>query len=261
MVKTTDQRPCIGITLGDPAGIGPEIAIKALSHDDIYQKCIPVLIGDTLVIEDALKVTNKTFTLNKVSSISGVQGRPGAVDYYPCNIITQKGDYAFGTLGLKSGEAAFQYVIKGIDLALKGEIAAVVTNPLNKEAIHLAGHDFAGHTEILAHYTNTEDYGMLLSAGGSAGLNVIHVTTHVSMRQACDLITEKRVLKVIHLANEALKMMGKKGPGLQWRVLTPILPKTAFLEKRKEKVSFRRLRKPKQKALMLQALYPLIRFL
>ncbi|AEF83342.1 4-hydroxythreonine-4-phosphate dehydrogenase PdxA [Leadbettera azotonutricia] len=210
MVNNSDGRPRIGITLGDPAGIGPEIAIKALSHNEVYEECVPVLIGDTLVIEDALKVTHKTFTLNKISAPEDAQGRPGTVDYFPCGIISQKGDYAFGALGLKSGEAAFQYVVKGIDLAMKGEIAAVVTNPINKEAIHLAGHEFAGHTEIFAHYTNTEDYGMLLSAGGSTGLNVIHVTTHVSMRRACDLITEKRVLAVIRLAGEALTLMGKE---------------------------------------------------
>ncbi|MDR0589392.1 MAG: 4-hydroxythreonine-4-phosphate dehydrogenase PdxA, partial [Spirochaetaceae bacterium] len=111
-----------------------------------------------------------------------------------------------------------QYIRSGIDFALKEEIDAVVTCPVNKEAIHLAGHDFAGHTEIFAHYTHTENYGMLLSggtssgfpcsAGSGGGLRVIHVTTHVSMRRACDLISEDRVFRVIGLADMALRMMG-----------------------------------------------------
>ncbi|AEF82147.1 4-hydroxythreonine-4-phosphate dehydrogenase PdxA [Leadbettera azotonutricia] len=249
MVNSNNPRPYIGITLGDPTGIGLEIAIKALSHNDIYDKCIPVLIGDTPVIEDALKVTNITFTLNKISSINGTQSKPGTVDYYPCGIIIQKGDYAFGALGKKSGEAAFQYVIKGIDLALKGEIAAIVTNPINKEAIHLAGHDFAGHTEILAHYTNTEDYGMLLSAGGSTGLNVIHVTTHVSMRQACDLITEKRVLRVIRLADEALKMMGKERPRIAVAGLNAHASENGLFGRKEEESIIPAIKKAKEEGL------------
>jgi 4-hydroxythreonine-4-phosphate dehydrogenase len=123
----------------------------------------------------------------------------------------QHGDYAFGEIRAKSGDAAFQYVLKALNDALAKTITAVVTCPINKEAINLAGHQFAGHTEIFAHYTNTINYGMLLSAGtNETSLNVIHATTHVSLRKACDLISRERVLKTILLGDLALKLMGRK---------------------------------------------------
>jgi 4-hydroxythreonine-4-phosphate dehydrogenase len=122
-------------------------------------------------------------------------------------VITGKGEYAYSTVGARSGEASFQYVVKAIKDAMAGLTAGVVTGPINKEAINLAGHHYAGHTEIFADYTRTRNYGMLLSGGG---LNVIHVTTHVSMREACDRITRDRVLEVIRLADLALKLMGKE---------------------------------------------------
>jgi 4-hydroxythreonine-4-phosphate dehydrogenase len=207
-------RPRIGISSGDPAGIGPEIAIKALTHPEVYKDCVPIILGDRLVLEDALAVTAQPFNLRRIEAPEEAVGAPGTVEYIAPDIITQREDYAYGVLSAKAGEAAFQYVRSGIDLAMSGGISAVVTCPINKEAIHLAGHDFAGHTEIFAHYTHTENYGMLLTSGNSAGrpLRVIHVTTHVSMRRACDLISEERVLRVIHLADTAMRMLGREKP-------------------------------------------------
>ncbi|MDR1445952.1 MAG: 4-hydroxythreonine-4-phosphate dehydrogenase PdxA [Treponema sp.] len=204
------KRPRIGITIGDPSGIGPEITVKALAHGDVYGRCIPIVLGDALVLEDALKVTGCKLRLRRIEGPGEAAGISGMAEYIESGVITRKGDYAYGALGAKSGEAAFQYIRLGIDLALKEEIGAVVTCPINKEAIHLAGYDFAGHTEIFAHYTHTENYGMLLSGGTSpgGGLRVIHVTTHVSMRRACSLISEDRVYRTICLADMALRMMG-----------------------------------------------------
>jgi 4-hydroxythreonine-4-phosphate dehydrogenase len=191
--------------VGDPSGIGPEITVKALSHGDIYGRCIPVALGDAPVLQDALKVTGSGLSLRRVEKPGEAEGVFGTVEYIGPGVITGRGDYTYGAAGAKPGEAAFRYIRLGIDLALAGEIDGVVTCPINKEAIHLAGHDFAGHTEIFAHYTHTENCGMLLSCGG---LRVIHVTTHVSMRRACDLAGEERVFQVIGLADRALRMMG-----------------------------------------------------
>ncbi|MDR0877961.1 MAG: 4-hydroxythreonine-4-phosphate dehydrogenase PdxA [Treponema sp.] len=204
-------RPVLGISIGDPAGIGPEITLKALSHAGLYKKCVPVVYADKVVLEDAAVITGMNFVLNKIKSPGEAKGSPGIIDYIDPELL-QKGDYKRGQVGVKSGDAAFQYVTAAIKDALAGNTAGVVTGPINKEAINLAGHHFAGHTEIFAKYTNTTGYGMLLSAGninGGAGLNVIHVTTHVSLRQACDLITKERVLKTIRLAGLAMQLMGK----------------------------------------------------
>jgi 4-hydroxythreonine-4-phosphate dehydrogenase len=207
MSKQEEQKPVLGISIGDPAGIGPEICLKALSHKDIYERTVPVVYSDRLVLEDALKVTGKDFMLNAIKTPRDAAGVPGTVDFIDAGVITKPGEYVCGTTGAQSGEAAFQYVVSAIKDAMAGLTAGVVTGPINKEAINMAGHHYAGHTEIFADYTKTKNYGMLLTCGG---LNVIHVTTHVSMREACDLITRERVLNVIHLAGLALRLMGKE---------------------------------------------------
>ena len=200
-------RPILGISIGDPSGIGPEICIKALCLKEIYERAVPVIYADRQVLLDGLEVTGKSFTHNAVKDPRDAKGVSGVIDYVEAGVITQKGEYAYSTVGAKSGEASFRYVVNAIKDAMDGKSAGVVTGPINKEAINMAGHDYAGHTEIFADYTKTKNYGMLLSGGG---LNVIHCTTHVSMREACDLITKERVLNTIHLAEKALRLMGKE---------------------------------------------------
>jgi len=200
-------RPILGISIGDPSGIGPEICVKALCLSELYEKAVPVVYADKQVLLDGLEVTGKSFTLNAVKDPRDAKGVPGVIDYVDAGIITRKGEYAYSTVGAKSGEASFQYVVNAIRDAMDRKTAGVVTGPINKEAINMAGHDYAGHTEIFADYTKTKNYGMLLSGGG---LNVIHCTTHVSMRNACDLITKERVLNTIHLAEKALRLMGRE---------------------------------------------------
>lgn len=202
-----NKKPILGISIGDPAGIGPEICIKSLTREDIYEKAVPVVYADRIVLEDGLEVTGKSFTLNKIEAPQEALGKSGTIDFIESGVIAKKGEYAYSTVGAKSGEASFQYVIRAIKDAMAGKTSGVVTGPINKEAINMAGHNYAGHTEIFADYTRTKNYGMLLSGGG---LNVIHVTTHVSMRDACDLITKERVLNVIHLADKALALMGRE---------------------------------------------------
>lgn len=204
-----ERRPHIGISAGDPAGIGPEICVKALCKSDIYEKAIPVVYADRIVLEDAVEVTGKNFRLHQISDAREAAGIAGTIDYIGTGGITGPDDYRYGKTGVKSGEAAFGYVLRAINDAMAKKTAAVVTCPISKEAINLAGHEYAGHTEIFAHYTNVKNYGMLLSArSASRRLNVIHVTTHVPLRKACGIITCDRVYNTIRLAGEALRLMG-----------------------------------------------------
>jgi 4-hydroxythreonine-4-phosphate dehydrogenase len=203
-----DGRPLLGLSIGDPSGIGPEIALKALSLPEIYGKAAIVVYADRVVLEDALEVTGKDLALHPVKEPGEALGKSGVIDYIDAGVITKKGEYAYGAVGVKSGEASFQYVVHAIKDAMAGGTVGVVTGPINKEAINMAGHHYAGHTEIFADYTGTKNYGMLLSGGG---LNVIHVTTHVSMRRACDIVCDKdRVLNTIRLAGLGLALMGRE---------------------------------------------------
>ena len=204
------MKPLICITMGDPSGIGAEITVKMLNKPQIYKKCIPVVIGDQAAIDDALRFTGISMEIHRIKEPGQAEGRPGVMDLIDLGFLTP-GSWEYKKVCKISGEASFQYVVKGIQLTLEGKAAAIVTGPINKEAINLAGHHFAGHTEILAHYTNTKEYGMLLT---SKELKVIHVTTHVSMRDACDVIRNhpEKVESAIRLAQEGMFLLGNKTP-------------------------------------------------
>jgi 4-hydroxythreonine-4-phosphate dehydrogenase len=194
--------------MGDPAGIGAEIAVKALAKPEIYEKCVPIVIGDREALDEAVKFTGSALKLNEIKETAEAGGEYGVVDFINLGLLSP-GSFTYKKVQKLCGEASFQYVTKGNDLAMNGRLHAVVTGPINKEAINLAGHHYSGHTEIFADYTKTKNYAMLLM---SDTLRVIHVTTHCSMRDACDRIKKDRVLSVIKLADEAMHMIGNPAP-------------------------------------------------
>ncbi|MDR2179294.1 MAG: 4-hydroxythreonine-4-phosphate dehydrogenase PdxA [Synergistaceae bacterium] len=211
------MKPVIGITMGDPAGVGSEITAKALSHEDIYEKCLPVVIGDYEALRQANEFSGTGLELREVKEPGEAQGKCGTLEYIDLGFL-KPGSFEYKKVQKICGEASFQYVVKAIDLAMKKQLHAVVTGPINKEAIHLAGHRYSGHTEIFGDYTHTKDFAMLLTGGA---LKVIHVTTHCSMREACDRIKKERVLAVIRLAHQGLSLMGYENPKIGVAGLNP----------------------------------------
>ena len=211
------KRPIIAITMGDPAGIGAEIAVKALGNEEIYRKSKPVIIGSRCLIDDALKFIPSDLKLNVIKNIEEIKGEFGTIDLIDLNNITLD-EFDYGKVSEKAGQASLDYIYKGIDLAMKDLVDAVVTGPIHKKAIKAAGSPYAGHTEIFAFRTKTKNYAMMLA---DKNLRVIHVSTHVSLRQACDLVKKERVLTVIHLADKALKDLGIKNPKIGVAGLNP----------------------------------------
>ncbi|MGO3608267.1 4-hydroxythreonine-4-phosphate dehydrogenase PdxA [Enterococcus malodoratus] len=212
------MKKIIGITMGDPAGIGPEIAIKALNKAALYDRCKPLLIGDKSVLNHYLeKHPDLNLTVNVVNKPSEGKYTFGTIDLVELGIVDMQ-DLPIGEVSKVGGNAAFQYVKKVIELALAKEVDATVTNPLNKEAMNAAGHHYAGHTEIYADLTGTEKYTMMLADGN---LRVVHVSTHVSLREACDRATKERVLDVIRIADQACKNLGIKEPRIAVAGLNP----------------------------------------
>jgi 4-hydroxythreonine-4-phosphate dehydrogenase len=201
----TEHKPIIGITMGDPASIGPEIAVKALMNPVIYEICRPILVGDARVFEAISTRLNLNAVFNAVTSVQDAKFQLGTIDVYDLANV-DLATLQFGEISAMAGEAAFASVKTVIDLALAEEIDATVTGPINKKSINEAGHHFAGHTEIYAHFTNTKKYGMLLVEDQ---LKVIHVSTHVSLRQACDLVKKDRILEVIELLYNGLISLGE----------------------------------------------------
>ena len=191
--------------MGDPASIGPEIAVKALLKPETYDICHPILVGDAGVFADISKRLGLNAIINPVKRVGDAQFQVGVIDVYDLNNVDLE-TLRFGEISAMAGEAAFASVKTVIELALAGEVEATVTGPINKKSINEAGHHFAGHTEIYAHYTNTRKYGMLLVEDN---LKVIHVSTHVSLRQACDLVKKDRILEVIDLLHNGLISLGE----------------------------------------------------
>ncbi len=194
--------------MGDAAGVGPEIIDKALAKKEFYKIARPIVIGDASVIEDALKVAKVKVDINSIKDISEAKYEHGTIEVIDLKNI-RLSELKMGQVQAMAGKASVKYVEKAVEMALKNKIDAIVTAPLNKESMNLAGYDYAGHTEILAHLTKTKDYAMMLVAGQ---LRVIHVTTHVSMRDACELIKKERVLTTIRLTDEVTRKMGVETP-------------------------------------------------
>ena len=191
--------------MGDPASIGPEIAVKTLLQKKIHEICKPLIVGDAVVFKqiiDLLKLPAKVISINNVAD---AKFELETIDVFDLN-ITDINKLQFGKIDAMCGEASFQAVKKVIELALSKEVDATVTGPINKKSINEAGHHFAGHTEIYAHFTGTKKYAMLLVEDN---INVIHVSTHVSLRQAVDLVKKERIVQVIELIVDGLKRLGK----------------------------------------------------
>jgi len=211
------NKPIIGITMGDPAGIGPEICIKTLSDQKIYERCNPLIVGDAGVMKIAASLFGFSLIINPVTSISEAKFKFGIIDVYDLKNVDID-ELQAGKVSAMAGNAAFEAVRKVIELALEKKVDATVTAPINKESIHLAGHHFSGHTEIYAHYTDTDKYAMLLA---DENLRVIHTSTHVSLRKACDLCKKDRILEVIGLLHNACRQFGISNPKIAVAGLNP----------------------------------------
>ena len=210
------MKPLIGITMGDPSGIGPEIIIKALQKEDVYQRCRPLVVGDAGLMEQTAASLGFGCTVRAVSEVNEAIFEPRTLDVLHLDCFT--GKLQTGQVSAASGEVAFRSIETVIKMALAGKLDATVTAPINKESIYLAGHHFSGHTEIYAQYTGTRKYAMLLV---HENLRVVHVTTHVSLRNACDLVKKERILEVIDLLHQACRSLDIPRPRIAVAGLNP----------------------------------------
>lgn len=204
-------KPVVGITMGDAAGIGPEIIVKALTRRDVHEWCRPVVFGERKVIERAIRLLGGTANVEVIgdaaAAAAAAGSEPGTIRLVDVGCPAEPP--AFGRLSAEAGEGAYRCVKEAAAWALAGRIGAICTAPLNKEALHLAGHRYPGHTELLAELTGAADYAMMLAA---PKLRVIHVTTHVGLLDAIERITPDRVLRVIRMAHDLLRKGGTANP-------------------------------------------------
>ncbi|MDP9487824.1 MAG: 4-hydroxythreonine-4-phosphate dehydrogenase PdxA [Actinomycetota bacterium] len=208
--------PLVAVTMGDPAGIGPEIIARAFADPDFRRENRALVVGDAGILERAIRLLGLPLQANPVAEPEDAGFEPGTVDVLTETDLPE--DLPFGELDPRAGDAAFRYVERATELAGAGRVAAIATAPLNKEAMHLAGHKYPGHTEILAELTGTKDYAMMLVTDE---LKVIHVSTHVSLREAIERARPERELAVIRLAEESLRKLGYERPRIAVAGLNP----------------------------------------
>jgi 4-phospho-D-threonate 3-dehydrogenase / 4-phospho-D-erythronate 3-dehydrogenase len=213
-VTESARLPRLAITLGDANGIGPEVTLRALQDDATRRCCEVVVVGDETVVQQALALIGKTSS-----------GDPEIV--IDESMRSSFHDVQPGIVDLRAGDAAFRWLSRAIDLALAGDVDGIVTAPLNKYALHQAGHDFPGHTEILAERCGIEQYAMMLyvpagaTVSGPQGLAVAHVTLHTSIASVPRLLTQQRVRQTIELIDGFLRRIGCVRPRVGVCALNP----------------------------------------
>jgi 4-hydroxythreonine-4-phosphate dehydrogenase len=211
--------PIIAITMGDPSGIGPEIIIKALQAPDVANRCVPLVIGDRVALKRALAVCGSNLKIREIAAAGEARSIPeGTIPLLAVSRLTEM-DMEFGAPSEAAGNAVYRYICFATQLCLSGQVAAMATAPISKEAMHRAGHDYPGHTELLAELCGTDNFVMML-AGDI--LRVSLVTIHEALHDVPRLVTFDQVLKTIRITAEGVgRLTGKPSPKLAVLALNP----------------------------------------
>ena len=201
-----NHKPLIAVTLGDPAGIGPEIIVGAWSETVVHEWCRPVVVGHPEIVRRAVDLWQTGLKVVEVESPKLARPSPDVIPCIACGSSDVLGVLP-GTLDARAGQAAYDAILAAIHLALDKKVDAIVTAPLQKEALHRAGHHYPGHTELLAHVCGVDDYAMMLYLGPNddvlspAGLAVVHVTLHTALRNVFTELSEDGILAKARLAH------------------------------------------------------------
>jgi 4-hydroxythreonine-4-phosphate dehydrogenase len=209
MKRPIGDRPIIAMTMGDAAGIGPEVIMKSLAHSELHDRCRPLVIGDAERLTAAGRIVGTSLIVRSLKPREFDQAAyaPDTVDCIDLKMIPK--ELPWGVLSPVAGDGAFRYVEEASRLAMSGQIAAICTAPLNKEALNAAGHLYPGHTELLAALTDTDEVSMMLS---TPKLKVTHVTTHIGLIDAIAKIEPMLVERTIARAYALLRRVGNADP-------------------------------------------------
>jgi 4-hydroxythreonine-4-phosphate dehydrogenase len=215
-MKPDNHRPLLALTMGDITGIGPEIIIRALSEDDIYKRCRPLIVGDLPALVRAGEICHSSLQIHEVSKPAAGRFRSGTADIL---VMSRLEPVAFGRPTKASGAAMVKYILRAVDLALAGEVAAVVTAPISKAAMHLGGYQYPGHTELLAERCRTSEFAMMLAGGA---FRVVLATIHCPLREVPQRLRQADLIRLLTLTHRALVSdFGISHPSLGVAALNP----------------------------------------
>jgi 4-hydroxythreonine-4-phosphate dehydrogenase len=207
------EKPLIALTMGDPAGVGPEVIVRAWDDNRVHECCRPVVFGHPEVLNEALHLVGTNAFVRQIDDLAELTKRVFPTDEIPCLKVVDDAvlDVPHGTVDPRSGQAAYDALTAAIDAALAGAIGGIVTAPLSKSALHAAGHHYPGHTELLAERCGIDDFAMMLYLPPSevpecpAGLGVVHVTLHMALREVFEQLTPESVLAKCRLAQHVMQ--------------------------------------------------------
>jgi len=221
-----EPRPLIALTMGDPAGVGPEIIVGAWTESLLHDWCRPVVVGHPEIIRRAVGLWQTDVAVVQIDSAHQAEPDSGTIPCIPCcsdDVLEVRP----GTLDARAGQAAYQAAVAAARLAIAGKVDAVTTTPLHKEALHRAGHNYPGHTELFAEMCGTDDFAMMLYLGpdeevlGPAGLAVVHVTLHSALRDVFEKLTEESILAKARLADRFMSSLTGSRPRIGVCALNP----------------------------------------
>jgi 4-hydroxythreonine-4-phosphate dehydrogenase len=214
-----DQLPLIAITMGDPAGIGPEIIVGAWTETVVHEWCRPLVVGNPEILRRAVSLWQRSVEVEEIDSPESARPSPQVIPCIACGSADAL-DVVPGALDARAGQAAYDAVIRAARLALERKVDAITTAPLQKEALHRAGHNYPGHTELLAELCGVDDFAMMLYVGPGEdilppfGLTVVHVTLHTALKNVFDLLTPEAILAKARLAHDFMsRLMHPSGHG------------------------------------------------
>ena len=210
-------RPAIAITMGDPCGIGPEVVVKALADPRVYAACRPLVVGSAYAMEQAAALTGRPLGIRRTDDPTTAGRSPDMVDVVDIGNLNPE-DIAVGQISVPCGRAAMEWVSKAGQLAMAGVVDAIATAPLNKEAAALAGYAAIGHMELLQELSGAKTVATMLMA---KTLRVVHLTTHRSLRIACDYVKKERILDYLRLTDASFRQWGFAEPRIGVAALNP----------------------------------------
>jgi len=217
--KMNAAKPIIAVTMGDPVGIGPEVLVKALAIPDLWEVCRPVVFGDLSILVRAAKVTGTDLVFAEIRHPAEVNAYERALCVLSLSRLGKEEAGSYGKPTRETGKAMVSYILQAIRLAMEGHVHAVVTGPINKAAMSLAGYSFPGHTELLAHQTGTKDYAMMLAGDR---LRVVLVTIHCALKDVSALLSVEKVITTVRLTHQALEAdYGIHNPAVAVAALNP----------------------------------------
>ncbi len=210
-------KPAIAITMGDPCGIGPEVVVKALADPRVYASCRPLVVGNAYAIEQAVRISGLSLRVNQPGDLAAAGEDPSVVDLVDIGNLNPE-DITVGQISPACGKAAMEWVTKAGELALAGVVQGLATAPLNKEAASLAGYTAIGHMELLQELSGAGTVATMLMA---KNLRVVHLTTHRSLRLACDYVKKDRILEFLQLTHDSFVKWGFPNPSIGVAALNP----------------------------------------